>query len=246
MRALFRVLPLMAALALSSPARAYRPFDSTDASVASHGHLELELGPLGYQRQSRLDYLVVPALVVNYGFGSRWEAVLQARNLVLLERTPGEAREQLTDTAVFLKAVLRQGSLQGGEGPSLATEFGCLLPTFHAERGAGATASLLVSQRWDAATLHLNGAISLTRAGHADFFGGAIVEGPRAWLVRPVAELFAERELRVSSALSALAGVIWQADEELSFDAAVRGARVGGTPVYEARAGLTWAIPTLL
>ncbi len=34
-------------------AEAYRPFDSTDASMAEAGTLELELGPLGYPTERR-------------------------------------------------------------------------------------------------------------------------------------------------------------------------------------------------
>jgi hypothetical protein len=49
------------------PARAYRPFDGTDASVAKHGDLEIELGPVGYLRQGNERFLVAPAVIVNLG-----------------------------------------------------------------------------------------------------------------------------------------------------------------------------------
>ncbi len=41
------VLALLIVFA-SNDARAYRPFDGTDADVAAKGELELEIGPLGY------------------------------------------------------------------------------------------------------------------------------------------------------------------------------------------------------
>jgi hypothetical protein len=105
----------------------------------------------------------------------------------------------------------------------------------------GATAILIVSQRWTAATLHVNGAATLTRAGNFDLFGGVILEGPNAWVVRPVVEVFVDREFGGALALSGLAGVICRARDGLSFDAAVRGAMVDDMPVVEVRAGLTWA-----
>jgi hypothetical protein len=101
---------------------------------------------------------------------------------------------------------------------------------------------LIVSQHWTALTLHLNTEVALTRAGNLDVFEGLIVEGP-AWVVRPVAEVFVEREFGADSVVSGLAGAIWQVSDELAFDAAVRFARVDREGVFEARAGLTWAWP---
>ncbi len=56
-----------------------------------------------------------------------------------------------------------------------------------------------MSERSEAATLHVDGAVSLTRAGNADVFGGVIVEGPYRWPVRPVAELLVDHELTVGT-----------------------------------------------
>src|ERR1043166_6010093 len=79
------------------PARGYRPFDGTDAEVASPRELELEVGPVGYLREGRARSIVSPALVVNYGFLPRWEAVLEGRNEF---PTSGEGPfARLTDTA---------------------------------------------------------------------------------------------------------------------------------------------------
>jgi hypothetical protein len=232
-------------LTTASRAYAYRPFDSTDASVATTGDLEFELGPVGYHRARERNFLVAPSLIINYGFASRWEMVLQGRDFILLDDVPGEPRVRLVDTGFFLKGVLREGSLQGRDGPSVGTELGVLLPTVNGEPGVGATGIVIVSQRWEAATLHVNGAVSLTRAGNADFFGGVILEGPHAWAVRPVAEVFVDHEVTADTALSGLVGAIWRANESLSFDAAVRVAAVAGSPVYEARLGLTWAVPVV-
>jgi len=69
--------PLIAAfvaLGWAPNAAAYRPFDSTDASVAEAGKLELELGPIGYLAEGRAHFLVAPALIANLGLSRRWDS----------------------------------------------------------------------------------------------------------------------------------------------------------------------------
>lgn len=53
--------------------------------------------------------------------------------------------------------------------------------------------------------MHFNAAAALTQEQHTDYFLGTIVEGPRDWVVRPVFEIFYERDFglfRTRSALS--------------------------------------------
>jgi hypothetical protein len=235
------IVAAFAALAWAANSAAYRPFDSTDASVAEAGKAELELGPLGYLAEGRQHFLVAPALIANLGLSRRWELVLQGRHLLFVSDAQGEPRSRVVDTGLFLKGVLREGTLQEGVGPSVALEAGVLLPTVNAEPGAGASAAAIVSQRWTSLTVHLNAATSLTRAGRLDLFGGAIVEGPYRWAVRPVAEVFLEREFETSLVISGLLGAIWRTREELSLDVGLRAARLNGEFVGEVRAGLTWA-----
>jgi hypothetical protein len=51
-------------------ARAYRPFDGTDAAVAETGEMEIELGPVEYLRDGADRTLLAPDLRINYGFGT--------------------------------------------------------------------------------------------------------------------------------------------------------------------------------
>ena len=229
------------AVALPRPAFAYRPFDSMDAAVAEKGDLELELGPRGFLKTDADRFLVAPAAIFNLGIARDLELVLQGRHFILLDGMAGESRFRLVDTGLFLKGVLREGSLQERRGPSVALELGPLLPTINGESGIGATATLIVSQHWKPVTLHVNGEVTLTRAGNLDLFGGAILEGPREWPVRPVVEAFVEREFGAAFILSGLAGAIWQLKEGLSLDIALRAARVDTNTAIEVRAGLTWA-----
>jgi outer membrane receptor protein involved in Fe transport len=139
--------------------------------------------------------------------------------------------------------VLREGSLQDKSDLSVATEFGALLPGIDADAGVGASVAGIVSQRFQWTTIHLNAQAELTRDQHADAFLGAIIEGPSTWKMRPVAEVFYENEFGTAQTYSALVGAIWQVNDKLSFDLGVRHALVGGQPVNEIRAGLTFGLP---
>jgi hypothetical protein len=230
------------ALALwSAPAVAYRPFDGTDAAVAKPGEVEIELGPVGALRQGSQTTLVAPATVINIGLAKDWEAVFEGRGQFPLSSS--DDRASFTDVAAFLKGVLRPGSLQDQTGPSIATEFGVLLPGINAQPGVGASLAGIASQRWEWGTVHLNLATALTRDQHADLFVGAIVEGPIKWPVRPVVEVFYENEIGQSRTVSALGGAIWQVKDDLSFDVGLRHALTNGQQVNELRAGLTFAFP---
>jgi hypothetical protein len=182
-------------------------------------------------------------VVANVGIVPTWEAVLQGRNLVRLDHAQGEARVELADTALLLKGVLRQGTLQEATGPSVATEFGVLLPTVHGERGAGATLNGILSQAWPVATLHVNTAATLTRAQRFDLFVGTILEGPYVWTVRPAVEVFVEREFGDALTRSVLLAAIWRVRENLSFDVGLRRAWVDDLHVSELRLGFTWDFP---
>ena len=212
--------------------------------MADLGGFELELGPVGYLREGKEHALVVPALIANWGFARHLELVLEGRNLVTLDGAPGQPRQQLVDTQLNVKWVMREGTLQEQAGPSVASEWTILLPET-GERRFGAELATIVSMRWPALTLHANGAAALTRERTLGLFGGLIAEGPLAWTVRPVAELFVDREARDVRELSALAGAIWRWRPSLIFDGALRIASTGdgasGVRTLEVRAGLTWA-----
>src|SRR5262249_43884296 len=116
---------------------AYRPFDGTDAAVADTGEFELELGPAATVRRKSFDF-ALPAAVLNLGFAPGWEAVFDIKNILTVARAlPHRVTDQAADTDLLVKAVLRRGCLQGGTGPSLATELGVLLPNANGEIGVG-------------------------------------------------------------------------------------------------------------
>ena len=245
----FRIMPkppaplaaiTLSLIAWSGPARAYRPFDGTDAAVAAKGEMEIEWQPAGRLRDESGTSLIAPAAVINYGFSDGWEAVLEGQGQTPLSPS---GPTSLNAVGAFLKHVVVPGSLQNKAGPSIATEFGVLLPDSTGISGVGASLAGIVSQRWDWGTIHLNAEAALTRDHHGDIFLGAILEGPSKWTVRPVAEVFYENALGDQQTFSGLVGLIYQVRDNLSFDVAIRHAITSGHPVNEIRAGLTFGFP---
>ncbi len=242
----FRQVAAVASISISvglwaAPAAAYRPFDGTDAAVADLGELEIEFQPAGFVRTTSTTALAGPNAVFNYGFAKRWELVLQGA----AQGFPAGAGPTNVPNGAFLKYVVRPGALQDKPGPSVATEFGPLLPNVGGS-GAGLSWTGIVSQRWDWGTVHFNVATNLTPDQHGEFFVDAIIEGPHQWQVRPVFEFYSDSLTDHTQTFSALAGAIWQVNDKLSFDLAFRYALVDGRPVNELRAGFTVGFPVNL
>jgi hypothetical protein len=235
-----RFLAALLIAMLASPALAYRPFDSTDAGVAAPGEFELELGPVGWLSEGADRFRVAPAVVANFGLPWRSELVLEGERQVALDPAPGTPQSSIVDTGVTVKTVLREGVLQDAIGPSVAAEYGLLLPEVHGESGTGASVAGIVSQRWETGTLHLNAAFAWNREHEPDLFLGAILEGPYSWPLRPVAEIFGEQASSGPRTSSALVGAIWRARDDLTFDVGLRFAHSGDELVREVRLGLTW------
>jgi hypothetical protein len=227
-------------MAWCPPAWAYRPFDGTDAAVAAPGEVEIELQPAGPRHDEGGTTLIAPATVFNYGLSEGWEAVLEGQGEIPLSPS---GPSSLTTAGAFLKHVVVPGSLQDKTGPSVATEFGVLLPDSTGNSGVGASLAGIVSQRWDWGTIHFNAETALTRDHHGDVFLSTILEGPSKWTVRPVAEIFYENEFGKEETISGLVGLIWQVRDNLSFDLAFRHALTNRHPVDEVRAGLTFGFP---
>jgi hypothetical protein len=219
------------------PAAAYRPFDGTDAVVVEKGEVEVELQPLGFLKDGTQKSALAPEVIINYGFAERWELVLQG-----LAQTPlsDSGLTNINGLGAFLRYVAREGSFQDKSGPSVAMEFGPLLPGIYADQGWGFSWSGIASQRWDWGAVHLNLMTNFTRDQRGELFLGVILEGPLKWTVRPVFEFFSDSLTDGTRTYSALAGAIWQVREDLSYDVAFRHAVTNSRPVNEIRAGVTF------
>jgi len=232
--------PAISLLLMSCPARAFRPFDGTDGSVAEYHTFELEAGTLGYLRDGKTTYSA-PSQILNYGAIERVELVLELHERMPSLGTPGP-RFGLVDDGAFVKTVLIEGALQGKRGPSLALEVGALLPTVHGEPGAGASAALIGSVVTPLVKFHLNLEAARTRAENADLSVDGILEGPALlWRVRPVAELIYEREFYAETLASALLGFIDPLSESFALDGAARLGSRDHERLFEVRAGFTWS-----
>jgi hypothetical protein len=246
-----RFVPALVATAIvavavtgASDARAYRPFDGTDADVAELHDVEIEIGPAGYYRQGH-DRDFVSGGVLNFGFARTFELVLQGFAYLQNDASSPVSRK-FTDTGAFVKHVWRDGCLQGTGGPSFATEIGPLLPTVNDARGFGAyVGGILSTCLGDSLIIHWNAEVQVLRATYdLDVFGGAILEPPPSkFAVRPVAEVFVEHDFGGIQTYSGLAGLIWRVREKLSVDVAVRGAIIEQQKVSEVRTGFSLVLP---
>jgi hypothetical protein len=230
----------LACIVATGEARAYRPFDQTDADVAETHAVELELGPITYTHEAAGDSYA-PGFVFNYGFHRRLELVFDASKAFAFGNAAVDRDRRELDSALLVKGVLREGVLQGGSGISVAAEGGALLPTVPVAGGVGASLAFIASNRWPAATVHLNIEGDARRDRSFGVIAGAIIEGPDAWTVRPVSEWLAASADPRSTTLSALLGAIWRVRPNLAPDVAFRIAREEGQAVFEVRAGVTWA-----
>ncbi len=228
---------------MASSAWAYRPFDGTDADVAELGSFEIELGPAHWYRQAGESYVIAPATVLNFGILENTEIVVDFEDFVALGALNGRPRAALLNTDILLKHVFREGILQGKTGVSIAIEAGPLTPEVNGTNAFGASLNALLSYRWDWGTVHFDEWPSYSRNHNLDLFSGVIVEGPHDWVVRPVSEIFYEKEFNALQTESALVGAIWTVKESFALDLAVRGARIGEENAAEVRLGFTWSIP---
>ncbi|HXI57900.1 MAG TPA: hypothetical protein VNO55_17665 [Polyangia bacterium] len=228
----------------SPAAFGYRPFTGTDADVAERNAIELEIGPAGYLHAGPRSFLVAPSLIANWGFADHLELVLEGREFLPLTEVADQPRIQLLETQLDVKWLMREGALQEGTGPSVASEWTVLLPETGQHR-PGAELAAIVSWRMPALTVHANGAVAYTREQSAGLFGGLLVEGPGAWRVRPVAEAFYDWDSAGAREISGLVGAIWPLQPSLALDAAVRTASVRDRDqrmtTVEVRAGFTWS-----
>ncbi|MEO8301907.1 MAG: hypothetical protein ABI608_08940 [Rhizomicrobium sp.] len=75
---------------------------------------------------------------------------------------------------------------------------------------------------------HLNLGPMLTRDGRGGIVAGAILDGPQAWPIRPVAEIHYENAFGGEEIIAGLVGVIIPVRDGLAFDIGLLPAKAGG------------------
>jgi len=248
-----RPLPLVVAVIVSiapSRALAYRPFVSTDAAVADGGEVEVEFGYAGFRHSEGRTAVIAPTVIANIGLGSDLEAVAESKLVNDIGRREGKDRTRFEDSAISLKWVAREGSLQEqGSMPSLAVELSGLLPTIRGQDRPGGELIGIASGRALGWTYHLNGG-ALVEPGREEpgVVWGVIAEHAVWNRLRAVAELNGETVRGKAADNSALAGVIWEIAapaplHELSFDMGVRHGISRAADEWGGTAGFTFAFP---
>ena len=227
-------------LLAAKPAWCYRPYDSTDADVASEDELEVEFG-FSQARSTDVEARGW-GLVLNYGLGRDRELVLEgARKRT--EESGFPAQTSFSGVALSVKQVLRRGTLQEQSGVSVAVESGALIPASSDENNLGGECALIGSQALRMVTLHLNAAVAYGTSRTWGRSFGFIVEGADDWVVRPGLEILNDREEGEPSEWSALVGLTWRASDRLAADLAYRHS-IGSTDAFnEWRLGVTWSMP---
>lgn len=237
------------AMAASRRAFAYRPFVSTDASVANRGEVEIELGMSGFRGPHGRATIDAPELVVNLGVGPDLELVGHFTLATELTHDPNQDATRFEDSGVSLKWVARDGVLQDSSGVSLAVELDALLPTLRGQDRPGAQLVGIASARTLGWTYHLNaGALVEPSGSDPGAVWGVIVERPLVGPLRAVAEINGESVRGSRPNNSALVGAVWSITapapfHELSFDIAVRRGLSSAADDWGGTAGVTFAFP---
>src|SRR5262249_19956502 len=217
----------------ASRAWGYRPFVSTDAAVAERQEMEIELGYFTFERSQGEHTFTIPSLVLNYGLLTNIELVGELR----VQESPNQTVD-VVDPGLFVKAVLKEGILQGKEGLSIAIEAGPLLPsTVPGERQFGFEGMGILSGRLAPFTYHVNLGGGIQRAGGEPVaLWGVIGEWPVGPTVRIVGEINGEQARQERTHHMALLGVLWHPAANLVFDAGMRRGLQGG-PDWQITAG---------
>jgi hypothetical protein len=197
--------------------------------------VELELGVFNLARTGGTNTFTTPGVVLNYGVARNLELVGEFR----LDVSPDV---DITEPALSLKGVVKEGVLQDKPGLSVAVESSLLLPsTLTGERGVGFETVGIVSGRVATVTLHVNGGGGIERAGRGFGVWGVIGELPLHPRVRLVGEVNGESIERQRPNNSGLLGVIWQpTSRNLFLDAGVRHGISSAAPDWQVTVGLTF------
>lgn len=231
------LMAVSASMLLSTPALAYRPYDSTDADVVDDDELEIELG----WRRADFEGGELNSLraVFNLGLGRDREIVAEGE-WERVHPSEGPSESSIGDVGLFLKQIHRRGSLQGDSGVSIASECGALIPTQHEEAGVGAECLLIASHVNSAVAIHINAGLAYETDHRWARSLGLIVERSGDYRLKPGIELMHERSEGDRSEMAMLVGVTWTVEENCALDVAFRQQLHPSSDLHELRLGLTW------
>ncbi|MGC1955037.1 MAG: hypothetical protein WA970_21160, partial [Gammaproteobacteria bacterium] len=197
--------------------------------------IEMELGVFGWERAGGEDAFIVPQMVINYGLTQTLEVIGEFEVI-----HPPAGGTQIADPGLFLKSVMRRGTLQNRPGLSVAVEGGVLLPsTVTDEDRLGIEVLGIVSGTLSRFTWHLNIGAGANRSNQA-LFGkwGLIVEVPVTSTFRIVTEWNGEHDGAPDT--SALLGAIWEPPQgSVALDVGLRRGISNAADDWAVNLGLT-------
>ena len=237
---LLRLAAVFIVILPASYARAYRPFESTNAAVEEPNELEVQLGYFALKRIEGKTIPFIPQVELDYGILGRFELEGEFE----VEESPEEGI-QLDDPEIEFKGLLREGVLQKKNGPSIALEMGMLLPsTEEEERDLGFKGFGILSERFSFFTCHVNLGGGLNREDRNPFaLWGVIGEVAVNPTFRLVGEFNGEHPEGESYDNSGLLGFIWYSKELNSyFDVGVRKGISGEEADWELTTGVTFSL----
>ena len=215
-------------LAVPGAARAYL-MDAYDANAIGRGAIEAELQPLGYYHYVTLQedehYLVTPSMLLYVGVAPRLDVIVSGRGYLLLDDIPDYPRYHSREAAVSLRWLVREGSYQDGEGPSLSLHAGLLLPNLHGGETAGGALGVAATHSGDGGTVYANVFASRTPWRSWEVFVPITFEGPPDWSVRPTLETWLDWDSDYGVLVSMLGGINIDLGERAIFSAGARFAQ---------------------
>lgn len=217
---IFAVVTSLLSMAALSPVVAYRPFESTDASITEKSDFEAEFGYLEFANDDGRNS-VAPSLHLNYGIAERFEISLEAALQVFESHSSHDL--QLLDPEFSLTCILLEGPLQDAPSPvSVAVEFGLLFPETTKGSTWGFESVLSASWRLGEFTFHLNAGAEWPREDQDPaMVWGLIVERPITKELRAGIEVNGEAVESSPDVVSTLFGLIWEHDR-IAYDAGIR------------------------
>lgn len=233
------VVTVFYCFAISGTSFAYRPFVSTDASVTKEKKFELELGTFKLSHQDDGNQLVVPSAKINYGVIKNWE--LAGEFDTQIHREGYERNLEIRDPAIALQGILRDGILQGKNGPSLGIDITTLIPsTVKGERKAGVSGVGILSYKFSDLVYHLNAGVELDRSGiGSNAIWGVILEYPFEGKFRIVGEINGTVKNKGLPETSGLIGFIWRV-KGIDFDFGARKGFSDAAEDWEVTSGATF------
>lgn len=229
----------LAIVAHAGNAEAYRPFEGTAATVNNRGEFGLAMGTGETFDRAGNGFILAPFIQFSFGILPRTSFNLGVRDSIPVGPMGGRRRVPTVRSALALKYLFRDGTLQGKTGLSIGGEIDALLPDVNARNWAGGCGTFIVSNRWTWGTIHLNQTAGYTRLHNFDLQTAAILEGPIRWAVRPVGELYFEQEFERVTTTAALVGALWRVTPSFVIDLGLRGIRLDAQSINEGRVAYT-------